>query len=97
MQALRLRRAIYEDFKKAFEEVDLIISPTSPTLPFKFGEKIDDPLKMYLSDIYTVPVNLAGLPALNVPIGFIDNLPVGMQIIGNLFDEEKIFQFAKIL
>ncbi|MGC8981627.1 MAG: Asp-tRNA(Asn)/Glu-tRNA(Gln) amidotransferase subunit GatA [Minisyncoccia bacterium] len=97
LQALRLRRAIYEDFKRAFDEVDLIISPTSPTLPFKLKEKIDDPLKMYLSDIYTVPVNLAGLPALNVPIGFIDNLPVGMQIIGNLFDEEKIFQFAKIL
>ena len=95
LKAQKLRRAIFEDFQNAFKEVDLIISPTSPTLPFKFGEKLEDPIKMYLSDIYTVPINLAGLPALNIPIGFIDNLPVGMQVIGNIFDEYKIFEFAK--
>ena len=97
LKAQKLRRAIFEDFQKAFKEVDLLISPTSPTLPFKLGEKTENPIEMYLSDIYTVPVNLAGLPALNVPIGFINNLPVGLQIIGNLFDEYKIFALAKIL
>ncbi len=96
LKAQKLRRAIFEDFQKAFKEVDLIISPTSPCLPFKLNEKIEDPLQMYLSDIYTIPVNLAGLPALNIPIGFINDLPVGMQIIGNLFDEYKIFEFAKM-
>jgi aspartyl-tRNA(Asn)/glutamyl-tRNA(Gln) amidotransferase subunit A len=97
LKAQKLRWAIFEDFQKAFKEVDLLISPTSPTLPFKLGEKTENPIEMYLSDIYTVPVNLAGLPALNVPIGFINNLPVGLQIIGNLFDEYKIFTLAKIL
>lgn len=77
LKAQKLRRAIFEDFQKAFQEVDLIVSPTSPFLPFKLKEKIEDPLQMYLSDIYTIPVNLANLPALNIPIGFIDNLPVG--------------------
>ncbi len=97
LKAQKLRRAIFEDFQNAFKEVDLIISPTSPSLPFNLGEKIEDPLKMYLSDIYTVPVNLAGLPALNIPAGFINGLPVGLQVIGNLFDEYKLFEFAKIL
>jgi len=97
LQAQKLRRAIYEDFQKAFQEVDLIIAPTSPSLPFKIGEKTTNPLEMYLSDIFTIPVNLAGLPALNVPAGFIDNLPVGLQIIGNVFDEYKIFELAKLL
>ena len=71
--------------------------PTSPSLPFKLGEKTENPLEMYLSDIFTVPISLAGLPALNVPIGFMNNLPVGLQIVGNLFDEYKIFEFAKFL
>jgi len=97
LRAQKLRKAIYEDFQKAFKEVDLLISPTSPTLPFKLAEKTTNPIEMYLSDIYTVPINLAGLPAVNVPVEFIDNLPVGLQIIGNLFDEYKIFTLAKIL
>ncbi|MCS7183806.1 MAG: Asp-tRNA(Asn)/Glu-tRNA(Gln) amidotransferase subunit GatA [Patescibacteria group bacterium] len=96
LKAQKLRKAIYEDFQRAFKEVDLIIAPTSPTLPFKIGEKTSDPLQMYLSDIFTIPVNLAGLPALNIPIGFIDHLPIGMQIIGNVFDEYKIFELAKL-
>lgn len=97
LQAQKLRRAIFEDFQKVFKEVDLIIAPTSPTLPFKLGEKTTNPLEMYLSDIFTIPVNLAGLPALNVPIGLVNNLPVGLQIIGNIFDEYKIFELAKLM
>jgi aspartyl-tRNA(Asn)/glutamyl-tRNA(Gln) amidotransferase subunit A len=97
LQAQKLRKAIYEDFQNAFKKVDLIIAPTSPTLPFKLGEKITNPLEMYLSDIFTIPANLAGLPALNIPIGFLDNLPVGLQVIGNIFDEYKIFELAKLI
>jgi aspartyl-tRNA(Asn)/glutamyl-tRNA(Gln) amidotransferase subunit A len=97
LKAQKLRRAIYQDFSEAFKKVDLIISPTSPTLPFKLGEKIENPIEMYLSDIYTIPANLAGIPALNVPIGFLNNLPVGIQIIGDFFDEYSLFEIAKIL
>jgi aspartyl-tRNA(Asn)/glutamyl-tRNA(Gln) amidotransferase subunit A len=97
LKAQKLRKAIYQDFSEAFKKVDLIISPTSPTLPFKLGEKIENPIEMYLSDIYTIPANLAGIPALNVPIGFLNNLPVGIQIIGDFFDEYSLFEIAKIL
>jgi aspartyl-tRNA(Asn)/glutamyl-tRNA(Gln) amidotransferase subunit A len=97
LKAQKLRRAIYQDFSEAFKKVDLIISPTSPTLPFKLGEKIENPIEMYLSDIYTIPANLAGIPALNVPVGFLNNLPVGIQIIGDFFDEYSLFEIAKIL
>jgi len=96
LRAARVRNLIIKDFEKAFEKVDLIFTPTSPTLPFKLGEKIDDPLKMYLSDIFTVSVNLAGLPAISIPVGKVKNLPVGLQIIGKPFEEEKIFEVAKI-
>jgi len=97
LKAQRLRMAIYQDFNEAFKKVDLIISPTSPTPPFKLGEKIENPIEMYLSDIYTIPANLAGIPALNIPIGFLNNLPVGIQIIGDFFDEYSLFELAKIL
>ncbi len=93
LKAQKVRRKIKEDFEKAFEKVDLIFTPVSPTLPFKIGEKIEDPLKMYLSDVFTVSVNLAGLPAISIPV---ENLPVGLQIIGPPFSESKIFQVAKI-
>jgi aspartyl-tRNA(Asn)/glutamyl-tRNA(Gln) amidotransferase subunit A len=93
LKAQKVRRKIKEDFEKAFERVDLIFTPVSPTLPFKIGEKITDPLKMYLSDVFTVSVNLAGLPAISIPI---ENLPVGLQIIGPPFSESKIFQVAKL-
>jgi aspartyl-tRNA(Asn)/glutamyl-tRNA(Gln) amidotransferase subunit A len=96
LRAAKVRSLIIRDFERAFEKVDLIFTPTSPTLPFKLGEKIDDPLKMYLSDIFTVSVNLAGLPAISIPIGKVKNLPVGLQIIGKPFEEEKIFEVAKI-
>jgi aspartyl-tRNA(Asn)/glutamyl-tRNA(Gln) amidotransferase subunit A len=95
LQALKARKLIFDDFQKAFEDVDLILMPTSPTLPFKLGEKTADPLQMYLSDIFTVPVNLAYLPALSFNIGFSKNLPIGAQIIGNLFEEETLFNFLK--
>jgi aspartyl-tRNA(Asn)/glutamyl-tRNA(Gln) amidotransferase subunit A len=94
LRAAKVRSLIIQDFEKAFEKVDLIFTPTSPTLPFKLGERIDDPLKMYLADVYTVSINLAGLPAISIPVGKVGNLPVGLQIIGRPFEEEKIFKVA---
>ncbi len=95
LKAQKVRTKIKEDFQNAFKEVDLIMGPVTPTLPFKLGEKTKDPLSMYLEDIYTVPVNLAGLPAVSLPCGKINNLPVGLQIIGNYFDETMIFEAGK--
>lgn len=87
-KAQKVRRLIREDFEKAFSEVDFIISPTTPTTAFRIGEKIKDPLAMYLSDIYTVSANLAGIPAMSVPAGIDKSgLPFGIQIIGKKFDE----------
>lgn len=91
-KAQRVRNLIKQDFDKAFEEIDVVVAPVSPSLAFKLGEKVDDPLKMYLLDILTVPVNLAGLPSLAVPCGFVQNLPVGMQIIGPQFSEPLLFR-----
>ena len=93
LRAQKVRRKIMEDFKKAFEIVDFIFTPVSPILPFKIGEKIEDPLAMYLADIFTVPINLAGLPAISIPIS---SLPIGLQIIGKPFSERAIFEVAKI-
>lgn len=94
IKAQRVRRLIRDDFINAFKKVDIILSPTSPTTAFKFGEKTSDPISMYLADIYTIAVNLAGLPGLSIPAGFIGNLPVGMQLIGNLFGESKLLNVA---
>lgn len=91
-KAMQVRSLLIEDFKETYEKVDVIITPASPTLPWKLGEKVDDPLSMYLSDIFTVHANLVGVPGLSVPIGFIDNLPVGMQILGPHFSEELLFR-----
>jgi len=93
-KAQEVRRLIKEDFKKTFEKVDLIMGPTSPSPAFKIGERTDNPLSMYLADIYTVSVNLAGLPAISLPAGKIGKLPVGLQIIGNYFEENKILVVA---
>ena len=83
------------DFDKAFEVCDVIVTPVSPTTAFKIGEKTEDPLTMSLSDIFTIPVNLAGLPALSLPCGFDSrNLPIGLQIIGKPFDEETVLKAA---
>lgn len=94
LQAQKIRRLISEDFSKAFEQVDVIMGPTAPTTAFKIGEKTDNPVTMYLSDIYTIAVNLAGLPGMSIPVGMADNLPAGLQIIGNYFDEAKILNVA---
>lgn len=90
LKAQRIRTLIKKDFEEAFEKVDIILTPTTPTIAFKLGEKTQDPLSMYLCDIFTGPVNLAGLPALSLPCGEVRGLPVGLQMIGNLFAEEKI-------
>ncbi len=94
LKAQKLRRLIRDDFRNALEDVDVIIGPTAPQTAFKLNEFIDDPISMYLSDIYTVSVNLAGLPAISVPAGFADELPVGMQIIGNYFAESRLLNVA---
>jgi len=97
-KAQKVRRLIKNDFDKVFEEVDLLITPTTPTTAFKIGEKVSDPLQMYLGDIYTTSANLAGIPALNVPVGADDNgLPIGMQLMANHFNEEFLFKTAKII
>ncbi len=95
LRALKVRRMIKDDFDRAFGNCDCIITPTSPTVAFKIGERIDNPLAMYLSDIYTISVNLSGLPAVSVPCGFNqEGLPIGLQIIARPFDEETIFRVA---
>ncbi|MDO8523511.1 MAG: Asp-tRNA(Asn)/Glu-tRNA(Gln) amidotransferase subunit GatA [bacterium] len=101
-KAQKVRVQIKKDFKEAFKEVDVILAPTTPTLPFKIGEKAKDPLSMYLSDIYTIPVNLAGIPAISLPIGWAEEedsvkLPIGMQIIAPHFEENKLFELGKII
>ncbi|NOZ63585.1 MAG: Asp-tRNA(Asn)/Glu-tRNA(Gln) amidotransferase subunit GatA [Caldiserica bacterium] len=95
LKAQKVRTLIKEDFEKAFQSCDFIVTPVSPTPPFKIGEKVSDPLKMYLSDIFTIPVNLAGLPAISIPGGFTEqNLPVGVQIIGKPLDEYGILNLG---
>jgi aspartyl-tRNA(Asn)/glutamyl-tRNA(Gln) amidotransferase subunit A len=94
-KALQVRTLIKEDFDNAFKSCDVLLSPTCPTTAFKIGEKSEDPLEMYLSDIYTVPVNIAGIPAISVPCGFDDTgLPVGMQLTGKAFGEKDIIKAA---
>ncbi len=94
LKAQKVRGLIRRDFLDAFQKVDLIIGPTSPTAAFKLGEKTSDPISMYLSDIYTIAVNLAGLPGISIPAGFTQGLPVGMQLIGNYFSEAKLLNAA---
>ncbi len=94
LKAQQLRRMIKDDFQKAFDSVDLILGPTTPEVAFKIGAKTDDPVSMYLQDIYTISLNLAGLPGMSLPVGFVDGLPVGMQLIGNYFDEARLLQVA---
>ncbi|MGI0482083.1 Asp-tRNA(Asn)/Glu-tRNA(Gln) amidotransferase subunit GatA [Geminocystis sp. CENA526] len=93
LKAQKVRTLIKEDFDNAFADVDVLISPTAPTTAFKAGEKTDDPLSMYLSDLMTIPVNLAGLPGMSIPCGFDEqNLPIGMQLIGNVLREDVLFK-----
>lgn len=90
----KIRKLIQNDYKKAFEKVDIIMSPISPTAAFKIHSRLHEPASMYLSDVYTVPINLAGLPAISLPMGFKKNTPIGMQLVGNFFEEDKILNFA---
>ena len=95
LQAQKIRRLIAQDFTEAFRQCDVIMGPTSPSTAFKLGEKGDDPVQMYLSDIYTIAVNLAGLPGMSIPCGFgANNMPVGLQIIGNYFGEARMLNAA---
>jgi len=94
LKAQQLRQLISEDFKQAFEKVDVIMGPASPTVAFNLGEKSSDPVAMYLSDIYTIAVNMAGLPGMSIPAGFVGKRPVGLQLIGNYFDEARLLNVA---
>ncbi|GAB2481359.1 Asp-tRNA(Asn)/Glu-tRNA(Gln) amidotransferase subunit GatA [Alkalibacterium psychrotolerans] len=94
-KAAQARTLIRKDFDTVFEEVDVLVAPTTTTTAYGIGEKIDDPLAMYMSDILTVPVNLAGVPSLSIPCGFSNNMPVGLQIIGNHFEEQMIYRVAQ--
>ncbi|MCK6411936.1 MAG: Asp-tRNA(Asn)/Glu-tRNA(Gln) amidotransferase subunit GatA [Azonexus sp.] len=94
LQAQRIRRLIANDFVAAFNECDVILGPTAPSTAFRIGEKSSDPVQMYLSDIYTIAVNLAGLPGMALPCGFADGLPVGLQLIGNYFAEARLLNVA---
>ena len=94
LKALKVRTLIKQDFEKAFKLCDVLLSPTTPSVAFKVGEKTADPLSMYLSDLATIPVNLAGLPAISLPCGFSQSLPIGLQIIGQAFDEETLLRAA---
>ncbi|MEM7017052.1 MAG: Asp-tRNA(Asn)/Glu-tRNA(Gln) amidotransferase subunit GatA [Pseudomonadota bacterium] len=94
LKAQKIRRLISDDFKQAFEQVDVIAGPTTPDVAFKLGEKTADPVTMYLSDVYTIAVNLAGLPGLSMPAGFVRDLPVGLQLIGPYFGEQRLLNVA---
>ena len=97
LKALKVRNLIRGDFAGVFEKCDCIIMPVAPTTAFKIGEKIDDPLQMYLSDIYTIAANLAGVPAISIPCGFDEEgLPIGLQILSPAFSEEKLLRIARM-
>ncbi len=94
LKAQRTRTLVRRDFLAAFQRVDLVLMPVSPTVAFRLGEKVEDPLQMYLADVYTIPVNLAGLPGISVPCGFGSELPIGLQLIGKPFDESTVLRAA---
>ncbi len=94
IKAQKVRTLIKQEFEQAFERYDALVTPTSPTVPFKLGEKLEDPMQMYLSDVCTLPINIGGIPAISIPAGFADNLPIGMQIMGKPFSEETLLRIA---
>ncbi len=94
LRAQKVRTLIIREFDRAFERYDALITPTSPTVPFKLGDKLEDPVQMYLSDVCTLPINIAGVPAISVPGGFAGSLPIGVQIVGRPFDEETVLRVA---
>ncbi len=94
LKAQRVRTLIREEFSRVFQTVDLVLMPVSPTTAFRLGEKVEDPLQMYLADVYTIPVNLAGLPGISIPCGFANGLPIGLQLVGKPFDEAAVLRAA---
>jgi aspartyl-tRNA(Asn)/glutamyl-tRNA(Gln) amidotransferase subunit A len=94
LKAQKVRKLIYDDFRRAFESVDLVLGPTATDVAFKLGSKTDDPVSMYLNDIYTIAANLAGIPAMSLSCGFVDGLPIGLQLMGNYFDEARLLNAA---
>ncbi|HYJ40761.1 MAG TPA: amidase family protein, partial [Steroidobacteraceae bacterium] len=94
LKAQRVRQLINQDFKRAFAEVDVLMGPTAPDVAFGIGAKASDPIQMYLNDIYTIGANLAGVPAMSIPCGFVRDLPVGLQIAGPHFAEAKLLNVA---
>ena len=97
LRAQKVRTLVVEDFARAFDRVDVLLSPTSPTVAFPLGERTDDPLSMYLSDVCTIPMSLAGIPALSIPCGFADGLPIGLQLAGPAFSENRLLTVAHAL
>lgn len=97
LKSSKVRKMITDDFQNAFKEVDVLIFPTSPFLPFNVGERIKDPIQMYLSDVMTIPINLAGIPAISIPTGIYNNLPIGMQLCSNYLEESKIYKISSLL
>src|SRR5699024_9908244 len=93
-KAARVRTLIGEDFQEAFQKVDVVLTPSSLTPAYKIGGKIENPLQMYKEDTFTVSINLAGIPAITIPCGFVNELPIGLQLIGNHFEEQKLYQTA---
>ncbi|MCK5174720.1 MAG: Asp-tRNA(Asn)/Glu-tRNA(Gln) amidotransferase subunit GatA, partial [Planctomycetes bacterium] len=97
LKALKVRNLIRQDFTNAFEKADCLMMPVSPTTAFKIGEKTDDPLEMYMADIYTIAVNLAGIPGISIPCGFDDGgLPIGLQILTEAFTEDRLLRIARM-
>jgi aspartyl-tRNA(Asn)/glutamyl-tRNA(Gln) amidotransferase subunit A len=94
LKAQKVRTLIKQDFDEVFKKYDVVIGPTAPTTAFKLGSQTEDPLTMYLNDILTIPVSLAGIPAVSIPCGFAEGLPVGLQIIGKEFDESTVLRVA---
>jgi aspartyl-tRNA(Asn)/glutamyl-tRNA(Gln) amidotransferase subunit A len=94
LRAQKVRTLIKQDFERAFAEIDVVVCPTSPTVAFRIGEKVDDPLSMYLADVFTLALNLAGLCGISIPCGFADGLPIGLQLIGNAFAEPMVLRAA---
>ena len=97
LKSSKVRKMITDDFQNAFKEVDVLIFPTSPFLPFNIGERIKDPIQMYLSDVMTIPISLAGIPAISIPTGIYNNLPIGMQLCSNYLEESKIYKISSLL
>jgi aspartyl-tRNA(Asn)/glutamyl-tRNA(Gln) amidotransferase subunit A len=96
LKAQQVRHLIADDFKNAFEDVDVIAGPTAPTAAFRLGDKVDDPITMYLNDIYTIGANLGGFPGMSIPCGFVDGLPVGLHLVGHHFDESTLLRCGHV-